>query len=480
MIRNVESNLKEAINMLEYAILNRTSLSKVCIKYNKSDKFLRQLRQRTRPENDKEQLLYNQFITKYNEFLGTSPATTDDKKVIEEENDPTLLSNDSQLPDEEQQIKTETSTTLELDCRGKEIIKTAEQMIKAAEVDLNFWKLEREVVNKWDVTMKLDDGSIKTAQNFQVKLWLSKKQEAVQTFNAVQVFKELLAEIPTRPEDRTLITSRENFVRGEKNLLEINIFDLHIGKLCWAGETGENYDVKIAARRFLQALQQLLKRAESFHYERILFPIGNDFFNVDTMLNTTTEGTPQDEDVRWQKTFKLGVELLVKGIDLMREHAPVDIVIIPGNHDFTRSFYLGESLSAWYRNDEGITVDTHASPRKYYKYGEVLLGLTHGNNEKEAALPQIMAVENRKQWAESTFHEWHLGHFHKKKTVKYQVLDENLGVTVRYLSSLTGKDAWHHKKGYVGTNKAAEAFLWNYSDGFVGQFNVNIIDEDME
>ncbi len=325
--------------------------------------------------------------------------------------------------------------------------------------------------------MKGPSGDPITAQNFQVKLWLTKKLEAAATFDAVETFKQLMAEIPTpqhKKVDHDFTDHKEN------NLLEINIFDLHIGKLCWAGETGENYDVKIASQRFMDAIQRLLFRAKSFQFDKILFPIGNDFFNVDTIQNTTTEGTPQDEDLRWQKTFKIGFELLVNGIELMRQYAPVDIVMIPGNHDYMKNYFLGHSLASWYRNVEDVNINNHASPRKYYQYGEVLLGLTHGNNEKEANLPMMMAKENKKLWGSTSFHEWHLGHFHKKKTVRYQVLNEDLGVTVRYLSSLSGTDSWHHRKGYVGGSKSAEAFLWNDTTGFLAQFNVNIVDKDSD
>jgi hypothetical protein len=487
MAERLVDKLSIAIQMLNYAIDNDKSLTETCIKFKRSEKFLRALRKNAKPTNNAETNSYNTFLKKYNEFLGKNNLNIKDEIVSEikdalnggnEDNESDdLLGKDTVLDTDESQTRTETDDTLEFDYRGKEIIKSSEKLLEAADVDLDLWKLEREVVNKWDVTMKMKDDSIQTAQNFQVKVWLTKKHDVAEVFNAADKFKELLDGYTSPQYDPSDFAVKKG---DEKNLLEINIFDLHIGKLAWAGETGENYDVKIASRRFMTALSKLLERANAFQFEKILFPVGNDFFNSDTILNTTTSGTPQDEDLRWQKTFKLGLELLVKGIDMMRQYAPVDVVLIPGNHDETRSFFLGESLSAWYRNDADVSVNTHASPRKYYKYGEVLLGLTHGNNEKEAALPQIMAVENRKDWANSTFHEWHLGHFHKKKTVRYQVLDENLGVTVRYLSSLTGKDAWHHKKGYVGSNKAAEAFLWNHENGFIGQFNVNIVDEDCE
>ena len=60
------------------------------------------------------------------------------------------------------------------------------------------------------------------------------------------------------------------------------------------------------------------------------------------------------------------------------------------------------------------------------------------------------------------------------------MLNEDLGVTVRYLSSLSGTEEWHNKKGYIGTHKAGEAFIWNDKSGMVGHLNFNFTDYDRE
>jgi hypothetical protein len=220
-----------------------------------------------------------------------------------------------------------------------------------------------------------------------------------------------------------------------------------------------------------------------FQYSRIVFPVGSDFFNSDTIYNTTTKGTPQDEDLRWQKTFNVGVRLLIDAISMLKQAGvPVDVIVIPGNHDFERSFYMGAYLEAWFNNDPIVNINNGASPRKYYKFGKVLLGFTHGSEEKEAALPLLMAtdIESKPYWTDTTYHEWHVGHIHRKRDMKYTVLDksritnEDLGVTVRYLSSLTGTEEWHHKKGFVGAIKAGEAFVWNDESGLLAHLNANL------
>jgi hypothetical protein len=278
-------------------------------------------------------------------------------------------------------------------------------------------------------------------------------------------------------------TTRNN---EETNLLEISLFDLHLGKLCWDQETGENFDLKIASKRFLDTIEKLIQRASGFQYDRILFPIGNDFFNSDTIFNTTTKGTLQDEDCRWAKTFGIATKLLVDAINMLKQTGvPVDVIVIPGNHDLERSYYVGSYLEAWFNNDSQVNINNNASLRKYYRYGKVLLGFTHGSEEKEGSLPLLMAsdIESKPMWSETTYHEWHVGHIHRKREIKYTVLDkaemtgEELGVTVRYLSSLTGTDAWHFSKGFVGAIKAGDAFIWNVKSGMSAHLNANLVIE---
>lgn len=356
-------------------------------------------------------------------------------------------------------------------------------LLNKCNISLNEWEVVDSVVNKWDVTSFKRDGLPITWQNFQVKIRIKPIKEVEES----NIVRETIYDIIENYKKTNKFSNKTilpNFPknRAEKNLLEINLFDLHIGKLAWSGETGENYDVSIAKERFEKILEDLLMRSNGFVFERILFPIGNDFFNSDNLNNTTTAGTPQHEDLRWQKTFKIGVELLIYAIERLKSSGlPVDVLIIPGNHDFERSYYMGCVIEAWFKNDSLVTVDNSAKPRKYYNFGNLLLGFTHGKYEKESSLPMLMAVECKEYWSTTEYREWHLGHLHRKRNILYnfvqsksQLLNEDLGVMVRYLSSLTGTEQWHFKNGYVGNIKAGEGFIWNNEKGLIGHINANI------
>ncbi|MFW6242792.1 MAG: hypothetical protein ACOC2W_01400 [bacterium] len=263
--------------------------------------------------------------------------------------------------------------------------------------------------------------------------------------------------------------------------MEVCLFDAHFNKYVWYDETNNYFDVDIIEEKYLKAIKLFLERVKGFGFNRILYPIGNDFFNSDGMYNSTTQGTPQDNDLLWHDAFRRGTKLIKDSIYLLKESGvPVDVLLIPGNHDYTNSFYLGEYLDAWFKDDEHININNSSNPRKYYTYGNVLLGFTHGSEEKRDALPMLMANERKDLWSGSEHREWHLGHYHKKNGNKYTImnkdyfLNEENGVVVRTLSSISGHDSWHHKKGFVNSKKGGDGFVWSKDNGLIAHININV------
>lgn len=464
--------IERAIEIIQYAKENNLSLRTASCKFGYSPTYLKnikismnELKRKKRLDNE----ILHSFFSTYNDYKESVNPTNNTVKhvsntIVTENKD----RNDMSLVSKSSDIKH---------------IKTVDDLLKEANVDLKLWKIRDYSINKWDVTSFKTKTPI-TRQNFQVNVKLEKNEEVNKEMICGEVFNEMTKNyIPPLVEKHDVLNFN-NRTNKENNLFEISIFDLHLGKLAWCGETGENFDTKIASERFIKSIKELVFRALLFGFERILFPVGNDFFNSDNLFNTTTNGTPQDEDLRWQKTFSLGFKLLVDGINILKQTGkPVDVLVIPGNHDFQRSYYVGVSLEAWFRDDPMVNINNGASPRKYYNFGDVLLGFTHGKYEKESSLPMLMATENesKKLWSKTKFREWHVGHIHRKRNVNYMVvennktLNEDFGVFVRHLSSLTGTEEWHHKRGFVSQIKAADGFIWNDKEGLVAHINTNII-----
>ena len=363
-------------------------------------------------------------------------------------------------------------------------IQSLDDLVAFFKIDLNVWKVKKWECSVYESHTKLRhydpqhiakngyfrlDDSHKVVPLYRVWALLEENRPLI-ILNDVksEIMNELKSYAPKYPKIQYKADKKKKY------LFEVSIFDLHFGKLTWDEETGSNYDIKIARELFMTCLNQLIEQSKNYPIERILFPIGNDFFNVDNIHETTVNGTPQDEDTRWKKTFVRGRQLIVEAIDTLKEIAPVDVLVIPGNHDFTRTFYLGDAIECWYHNCPDVKVDNAAKIRKYYQYGACLVGFTHGSEEKFQELPYIMANEEPKLWSETSYREWHLGDKHHKKEIRWISAEEYKGATVRFLRSLTSDDAWHYSKGYVGHLRAGEGFIWDRNNGLVCEFSANL------
>lgn len=342
------------------------------------------------------------------------------------------------------------------------IITTLDGLLESCKVDMDVWYVKRHVVNKWDVSMKMGTGEserTETIQNFQVKAWLE-RNETSKAKEVIELFKNELGKI------RGPVQKRNS---GGKYLYEISIPDLHLSKMAWAKETGHgDYDIKIAADLYRQAVADLISRVDLDTVEKVLLPVGNDFFNSEGLTGMTTAGTRQDDDSRWPKSFQVGCSLITDVITELSKKVNVDVVIVAGNHDYERDFYLGEYLKAWYRENEAVAIDNAPTNRKYVKFGSNLIMFTHGNEEKQADLPLLMATEC-KYFSECKYRTAHLGHLHQDWLREYK------GVKVRVLPSLCPPDAWHAKKGYVGNTQSAMGFLYCPKYGEISNFYFNVV-----
>jgi len=268
----------------------------------------------------------------------------------------------------------------------------------------------------------------------------------------------------------------KNIVTGGEHCLELNIVDLHLMALCWAPESGEDYDLKIARQRFFDAIETLIRMASPFSIDQIVFPYGSDFFNSDQdyPFSTTTNGTPMQNDSRWQKGFKVGREMVIMAINRLKKIAPVMAVGIAGNHDFQKTFYLGDVLEVKYENDDNVAVFNGPKTRKYYKYGKNLVGITHGKDVPMARLPLLMPQECPQWWAETKYREWHMGHLHHGAKAVTETGDDYQGIVIRHLKTLKATCEYEYGKGWVGAIGGAEAFLYHKEGGMITNFSHNL------
>jgi len=360
-------------------------------------------------------------------------------------------------------------------------MRSVDDVIEEFKVDMNMWRVDKFKIHPSEgyrkdrkVEWKVVDGKV-----IHGDVNDTGKMLVVPLYSFEVSFIRKTEEVRARAAALDIIADAKNYaprypkIKYEKQkhgvMYEISTPDLHFGRLTWEEETGEDYDIKIAAKMVHSVLDKLLTYAKLFPIERILLPIGNDFFNVNSKGNITVNGTIQQEDTRWQKTFRAGWHLIAEMIEKCSSIANVDVLVVKGNHDEERTFYMGEVLDAWFGKNPNVSVDNRARGRKYYQYGKNLLGFVHGCDIKIDALVSLMPLEVPDMWSKSMFREWHIGHVHHTYKLNNDAM-ESLGVVVRSLRSLVPADAWTFDHGFVGALRAAESFVWDAENGLVAQF----------
>lgn len=346
-------------------------------------------------------------------------------------------------------------------------IATYEEAVAAAGVDLTVWYVERWVSKVWSVGIKLKGGKgepdhVAITQQHGVQLWLRRIVSRSIQAGLDLVYARMIQAAPKVP------PAKPRKIVGEPFLAVLGLFDAHFGKLCWAPETGTDYDLKKAEAVFSSAVDDLIEESKTRPVARWLLPIGNDFFHMDNSRNTTYAGTPQDVDGRYPKVIEAGTFAMFNAVEKMRALAPVSVVWVPGNHDPTTSYHLAREIAARFHHASDVTVDYSPSPRKYFVWEKTLLGLTHGNEEKKDKLPNLMAQERPRAWADSVCREWLVGHDHRDRKWVTQSTDSFEGTTIRALRAITGTDSWHHRKGYVGQQPGAEVLFYGRDRGYAG------------
>ncbi len=356
-------------------------------------------------------------------------------------------------------------------CEDSKRVKSLEDLLKACHVDTNVWEVEKYDIGTYEVTGFDKAKRPITIPMYRTKAWL-KKINPLQ--NIVKIREELVEDLtPLFASTTKHIIRPDSYKDDDPHLLEINAFDLHLGKI---GIDGDNYSLDIARQRMIDALTHLIKRASGYYINQILFIVGNDFLNSDGdwPIVSTTKGTPQYNTDKGIEIYRAGRKLIVECIQMLVEYADVHVCVIPGNHDRESMMHIGDALEMFYENNENVTVDNSNFMMKSFVYGKCLIVNDHGDGPKLNDLPGIVSQRYRDVWSDVRYVEVHRGHLHTNKAYKMQAVEELNGLTVRNLSSMSATDEWHDQKGYVGNIKKASAFVWSAYNGVQAKLNYNV------
>lgn len=248
--------------------------------------------------------------------------------------------------------------------------------------------------------------------------------------------------------------------------IELSIADFHIGKKTLEGET--ILDKKI---QFINVVTDLLtKVTNNYNIDTIVFPIGNDYFHTDNYQNNTTNGTPQDVLTGYDNEYEEGFNLLVGAIQLLNLNAKnIEIILVQGNHDRTKCFYLAHALEVFFKGNKKIKFKREHSTTKFTILGNTFIGYHHGNCKIEE-LPLVFATnkDSSVAFGNALYRHIHTGdkHHYMAKEIK--------GVRIQQMPSLSGTDRWHLDNNYINNIRAGLVHLFHPIYGKIGEFESRI------
>ena len=275
---------------------------------------------------------------------------------------------------------------------------------------------------------------------------------------------------------------------GEK-LLVIPDVELHIGKLASKFDSTDSYDYKKALYRYVKIILEAEKVQQSYNAKEICMTIGNDFFNTDTEQNTTTAGTEQHNDTRFQQMIANGIVAHVWAIERMKNNCEKIILKFnPGNHDSLIDYTLFMQLYYLYRNDPKVEVECKVKDSRWATglvWHNNLIIFAHGktpegkalNDDNLALIRDKMFREEARNVEFTTVLAGHLhnateNNFSRRKTTSN-------GVTVIRSGSPSGDGAWDSGNLY-SSDKSHQVYIFDANRGLFSTVNIKLTKEELE
>lgn len=387
---------------------------------------------------------------------------------------------ENDVPERETSTYTESDNSIHVVCDSKRI-KTREDVIKFSNIDMEIWKIKEFKVKTSEgfrkdrkVDWHVQDGTvtsgdvddsgkilivpmIHTETQFVRKelddLWTQKNVERL--FESIKT--------------RSLSTNKIAPLQYSKNgkALIIPIADMHLGLLATQKTNGNEYNMEIAERCFVQTISRIKEKVRAEEFEEVMLVLGNDFLNTDNLNNATTQGTPQDSATFWYEIVDKAIEIITYGVNSLLDISKVSVYNVVSNHDNHSMYGIMKTISAVYANNKNVSVDVSSQPRKYIKFGKNVIGLTH--DMKIARGLELMTTEAKEHWSDANHFFWILAHLHKAMVYEAQGLLE-----IYRVPTFSGFSRWSNEKGFVQAHKKTQCFVLDEQDGIIEIHNVVI------
>lgn len=339
--------------------------------------------------------------------------------------------------------------------------KSPANVLKKLGYSIDEWDIITVTFGTWEVAIK-EEASNRVCTTVRVKI--KPKVLGLSLEHTLKAVEESMKHV-IKPLN---LPKKEKTVGLDKNkMMEFPSPELHFGKLGWHGDCGQNFDHKIAQKRFETIIAGVVEKQDMEQAGTLYHTIGNDFFNSDNKEDTTTKGTQQHSDVRYQKMFIKGLDMYKSALVELKKHFnTIDVLLCPGNHDNQMSFHLFIALKLFFEGDDVIHIRDNLKETQCYTFGDCMIVTNHGNTNTKRLMKSVLS-EFSKEWGKAKFRELHAHHLHSE-----YVVDEDWGLIFRRVSSVSGLDTWHYNQRFVNSVQKQQIFMWDAKMGNMGTYNI--------
>lgn len=248
----------------------------------------------------------------------------------------------------------------------------------------------------------------------------------------------------------------------------VQLGDAHIGMLAHVAEVGESFDLKIAKRELMAAIDQLVEEMPACD-RAVLNDLGDATHYENYSATTEASGHALDYDSRFPKMVDVYVDVMLYMVDrLLSKCKVLDVIINQGNHSRTNDIWMAKLIRRLYAGTGRVNVLPNESVFIGYRMGNTLVMVHHSDKCKAYKLPAVMAKDFSADWGETEFHYIDVGHVHHRRVA----LDEN-GAVVESWNHLAANDKYAHDGGWR-SSKSISVVLRSRTYGEIGRRTLSI------
>jgi len=287
--------------------------------------------------------------------------------------------------------------------------------------------------------------------------WVKTKVEKAKPVDRMlEALPGILGDIKPLPK----VKARKNHVADLLTLYTLT--DYHLGQYSMEKETGEPWDMEIAAETMSKNVEAMV--TQSPDSEDCILNIMGDFIDFDGLVPETPNGkNVMDASGRYSEIVDLAIRLVVDATNrLLAKHKHVNLLVCEGNHDESGALWLRKCVKHMFSKNDRVTVNDTDFPFYAYLHGKIMLGFHHGHKKKNAALPGVFSTEPRyrSMWGQANYTYIHTGHYHRVE----QDAIEGGGAIVERHPTLAARDAYATRLGLYSW-RAARAITYDKLKG---------------